>query len=72
MRYVKKYVDMWYGGVHDLLMKYEAIFLESPIKDLAPESPHILRSLLACAPQLFSRSLDVESIMDSHCPTRPH
>jgi conserved oligomeric Golgi complex subunit 8 len=58
-RYMKKYIDTWREGVHDLLTQYAAIFLERPPTDLPPEDLQTLRSLLpACTAQLFSRLLD--------------
>jgi len=58
-RYMKKYIDTWREGVHDLLTQYAAIFLERPPADLPPEDLQTLRSLLpACTAQLFSRLLD--------------
>ncbi|KAI9509139.1 Dor1-domain-containing protein [Russula earlei] len=60
VRYMKKYIDTWREGVHDLLTQYAAIFLERPPTDLSPEDLHTLRSLLpACTTQLLSRLLDV-------------
>lgn len=59
VRYMKKYIDTWREGVHDLLTQYAAIFLERPPTDLPPEDLHTLRSLLsACTTQLLSRLLD--------------
>ena len=59
VRYMKKYIDTWREGVHDLLTQYAAIFLERPPTDLLPEDVHTLRSLLsACTAQLLSRLLD--------------
>jgi hypothetical protein len=59
VRYMKKYIDTWREGVHDLLTQYAAIFLERPPTDLPPEYLHTLRSLLsACTTQLLSRLLD--------------
>ncbi|KAN0109625.1 Dor1 domain containing protein [Russula decolorans] len=59
VRYMKKYIDTWREGVHDLLTQYVAIFLERPPADLPPEDLHTLRSLLpACTTQLLSRLLD--------------
>lgn len=59
VRYMKKYIDTWREGVHDLLTQYAAIFLERPPADLPPEDLQTLRSLLpACTAQLFSRLLD--------------
>ena len=59
VRYMKKYIDTWREGVHDLLTQYVAIFLERPPADLPPEDLHALRSLLpACTTQLLSRLLD--------------
>jgi len=59
VRYMKKYIDTWREGVHDLLTQYVAIFLERPPADLSPEDLHTLRSLLpACTTQLLSRLLD--------------
>jgi hypothetical protein len=59
VRYMKKYIDTWREGVHDLLTQYVAIFLERPPADLSPEDLHTLRSLLpACTAQLLSRLLD--------------
>ncbi|KAI0262642.1 Dor1-like family-domain-containing protein [Russula aff. rugulosa BPL654] len=58
-RYMKKYIDIWREGVHDLLTQYVAIFLERPPADLPPEDLYTLRSLLpACTTQLLSRLLD--------------
>jgi len=59
VRYMKKYIDTWREGVHDLLTQYAAIFLERPLPDLPPEDLHTLRSLLpACTAQLLARLLD--------------
>jgi len=59
VRYMKKYIDTWREGVHDLLTQYAAIFLERPPTDLPPQDLHTLRSLLsACTTQLLSRLLD--------------
>jgi hypothetical protein len=59
VRYMKKYIDTWREGVHDLLTQYVAIFLERPPADLSPEDLHTLHSLLpACTTQLLSRLLD--------------
>ena len=59
VRYMKKYIDTWREGVHDLLTQYAAIFLEWPPTDLPSEDLHTLRSLLsACTAQLLSRLLD--------------
>lgn len=59
VRYMKKYIDTWREGVHDLLTQYVAIFLERPPADLPSEDLHTLRSLLpACTTQLLSRLLD--------------
>jgi hypothetical protein len=59
VRYMKKYIDTWREGVHDLLTQYVAIFLERPPADLPPEDLHTLRSLLpVCTAQLLSRLLD--------------
>ena len=59
VRYMKKYIDTWREGVHDLLTQYAAIFLERPPPDLPPEDLHTLRSLLpACTAQLLARLLD--------------
>jgi hypothetical protein len=59
VRYMKKYIDTWREGVHDLLTQYAVIFLERPPTDLPPEDLHTLRSLLsACTAQLLSRLLD--------------
>jgi Dor1-like family/Galactose oxidase, central domain len=44
VRYMKKYIDTWREGVHDLLTQYVAIFLERPPADLPPEDLHTLRS----------------------------
>ncbi|KAI9459187.1 Dor1-domain-containing protein [Lactarius psammicola] len=58
-RYMKKYVDTWREGVHDLVTQYATIFLERPPADLAWEDLDVLRALLpACASQLLSRLLD--------------
>ena len=58
-RYMKKYIDTWREGVHDLVTQYAAIFLERPPTDLPPKDLHTLRSLLpACTTQLLSRLLD--------------
>ena len=58
-RYMKKYIDTWREGVHDLVTQYAAIFLERPPADLAREDLDVLRTLLpACASQLLSRLLD--------------
>jgi len=59
LRYMKKYIDTWREGVHDLLTQYAAIFLEWPPTDLPPEDLQTLRALLpACTTQLLSRLLD--------------
>ncbi|KAF8492958.1 Dor1-domain-containing protein [Russula emetica] len=59
VRYMKKYIDTWREGVHDLLTQYVAIFLERPPADLPPKDLHTLRSLLpACTTSLLSRLLD--------------
>ena len=59
VRYMKKYIDTWREGVHDLLTQYVAIFLERPPTDLPPEDLHTLRSLLPSrTAQLLSRLLD--------------
>ncbi|KAH9166703.1 Dor1-domain-containing protein [Lactarius sanguifluus] len=58
-RYMKKYIDTWREGVHDLVTQYAAIFLERPPADLSREDLEVLRTLLpACASQLLSRLLD--------------
>ncbi|KAH9017017.1 Dor1-like family-domain-containing protein [Lactarius hengduanensis] len=58
-RYMKKYIDTWREGVHDLVTQYAAIFLERPPADLSREDLDVLRTLLpACASQLLSRLLD--------------
>jgi len=59
VRYMKKYIDTWREGVHDLLTQYAAIFLERPPTDLPPED---LQTLRRAPPrmyhQLLSRLLD--------------
>jgi conserved oligomeric Golgi complex subunit 8 len=58
-QYMKKYIDTWREGVHDLLTQYVAIFLERPPADLPPEDLHTLRSLLpTCTTQLLLHLLD--------------
>ncbi|KAI0290617.1 Dor1-like family-domain-containing protein [Russula brevipes] len=58
-RYMKKYIDTWREGVHDLVTQYTAIFLERPPMNVSPADLHTLRSLLpACTTQLLSRLLD--------------
>lgn len=58
-RFMKKYIDTWREGVHDLLTQYAAIFLERPPAGLPPDELRALRSLLPeCTTQLLSRLLD--------------
>ncbi|KAH9973379.1 Dor1-like family-domain-containing protein [Russula compacta] len=58
-RYMKKYIDTWREGVHDLLTQYAAIFLERPPAGLPPDELRALRALLPeCTTQLLSRLLD--------------
>jgi len=71
-RYMKKYIDTWREGVHDLLTQYAAIFLERPPPDLPPEDLHTLRSLLsACTTQLLSRLLDALRTALARLPDAP-
>ncbi|KAH9971002.1 Dor1-like family-domain-containing protein [Lactifluus volemus] len=71
-RYMKKYIDTWREGVHDLVTQYTSIFLERPPADLTSEHLHTLRSLLpACTTQLLSRLLDTLRIVLSRLPDAP-
>ena len=59
-RYMKKYIDTWRKGVHDLFTQYVANFLERPPADLCPEDLHMPRLLLpAYTAQLLSRLLNM-------------
>ena len=72
VRYMKKYIDTWREGVHDLLTQYVAIFLERPPADISPEDLHTLRSLLpACTAQLLSRLLDALRLALPRFPDAP-
>jgi conserved oligomeric Golgi complex subunit 8 len=72
VRYMKRYIDTWREGVHDLLTQYVAIFLERPPADLPPEDLHTLRSLLpACTTQLLSRLLDALRLALPRFPDAP-
>jgi hypothetical protein len=72
VRYMKKYIDTWREGVHDLLTQYAAIFLERPPADLPPEDLQTLRSLLpTCTAQLFSRLIDALRVALPRLPDAP-
>jgi hypothetical protein len=69
---MKKYIDNWCEGVHDLITQYVVIFLERPPADLSLEDLHMLCSLLpACTTQLLLRLLDVLCLALPQFPNMP-
>ncbi|KAI0262301.1 Dor1-like family-domain-containing protein, partial [Gloeopeniophorella convolvens] len=71
-RYMKKYIDAWREGVHDLVTQYAAIFLERPPADLPAADLGALRALLpACTAQLLARLLSALRIALPRLPDAP-
>ncbi|KAI0317249.1 Dor1-domain-containing protein [Amylostereum chailletii] len=70
VRYMKKYIDVWREGVHDVVTQYTTIFLDRPSTSTSPSgTPSTLSALLPTfTTHLLSRLLDALREALPHIP----